>query len=110
MEELYMFVIRYVDFCVDRVKLLQFYDIKPIFVFDGGPLPSKGGTEVERHQYLPHNILLLLYSHSSMSTIVLGGVRTTSVKAINTMPKATPRWLPSASLGVSVSSPRWPIK
>ena len=41
---------RYVDFCLERIRLLQHYDIKPIFVFDGGPLPSKRGTEDDRHK------------------------------------------------------------
>lgn len=39
---------RYVTYCMNKVKLLQHYGIKPYIVFDGGPLPSKGGTETDR--------------------------------------------------------------
>jgi exonuclease 1 len=31
-----------------RIRLLRHYGIRPFVVFDGGPLPAKKGTEVER--------------------------------------------------------------
>jgi hypothetical protein len=33
-----------------RVRLLRHHQIEPYIVFDGGPLPAKKGTEVERKQ------------------------------------------------------------
>lgn len=44
------FTTKYVDYFVNRIKVLEHYNIKPYFVFDGGPLPSKSGTEIERSQ------------------------------------------------------------
>lgn len=35
-----------------RVRLLQYHNIIPYIVFDGGPLPAKKGTEVERKRYV----------------------------------------------------------
>lgn len=39
---------RYVDYCVERVKMLQHHGITPYLVFDGDYLPSKAGTEEGR--------------------------------------------------------------
>ena len=39
---------RYVDYFMQRVRLLRHHGITPYIVFDGGPLPAKRGTEVER--------------------------------------------------------------
>lgn len=39
---------RYVDYCVERIKMLQYHGIKPYLVFDGDYLPSKAGTEEGR--------------------------------------------------------------
>jgi exonuclease 1 len=33
-----------------RVRLLRYHHIEPYIVFDGGPLPAKRGTEVERQR------------------------------------------------------------
>ncbi|KAI0032416.1 PIN domain-like protein [Vararia minispora EC-137] len=41
---------RHVDYVMHKVRLLRHHGIKPYFVFDGGPLPAKRGTEVERRQ------------------------------------------------------------
>ncbi|TDL16707.1 hypothetical protein BD410DRAFT_614988 [Rickenella mellea] len=41
---------KYVDFCIHRVRLLRHYNILPFLVFDGGPLPAKGGTEKDREK------------------------------------------------------------
>ncbi|KAJ3783490.1 PIN domain-like protein [Lentinula aff. detonsa] len=40
--------IRYVNYAMEKVRLLRHYGIKPYVVFDGGPLPAKKGTEVSR--------------------------------------------------------------
>jgi 5'-3' exonuclease len=42
---------RYVDYAMHRVRLLQYHKITPYVVFDGGLLPAKKGTEVERKRY-----------------------------------------------------------
>ena len=39
---------RYVEYCLNRLKLLRMYRIRPIMVFDGGPLPMKAYREEER--------------------------------------------------------------
>jgi exonuclease-1 len=39
---------KYVRYCVKRIRLLQQYNVKPLIVFDGGPLPMKEQTALER--------------------------------------------------------------
>lgn len=39
---------RYVDFAMNRVRMLIHFGVTPYLVFDGDYLPSKKGTEVER--------------------------------------------------------------
>lgn len=46
----YVFLIRYVTYCMKYVNMLLSHDIKPILVFDGQPLPSKLGTELKRRE------------------------------------------------------------
>ncbi|RPB13623.1 PIN domain-like protein [Morchella conica CCBAS932] len=41
---------RYVDFCVERIKMLQYHGVTPYLVFDGDYLPSKAGTEAGREE------------------------------------------------------------
>lgn len=41
-------MIRYVDYAMHRVRLLQYHNIQPYIVFDGGPLPAKKNTESSR--------------------------------------------------------------
>lgn len=41
-------VCRYVNYFIERVDILLRNGITPYVVFDGGPLPMKKGTEVER--------------------------------------------------------------
>ncbi|RUP44579.1 PIN domain-like protein [Jimgerdemannia flammicorona] len=38
----------YVDYCMDYVRMLKYYNVTPFIVFDGGYLPAKANTEVER--------------------------------------------------------------
>ncbi|KAJ6487742.1 exodeoxyribonuclease 1 [Mycena sanguinolenta] len=40
---------KYVDYAMHRVRLLRYHKIEPYVVFDGGSLPAKKGTEVDRH-------------------------------------------------------------
>ncbi|KIJ54683.1 hypothetical protein M422DRAFT_58127 [Sphaerobolus stellatus SS14] len=49
---------KYVDYVMHRMRLLQHYGIKPYLVFDGGPLPAKKGTEVERKRKRDQNLEL----------------------------------------------------
>jgi len=44
---------RYIAYAMHRIRMLQHYGVKPYVVFDGGPLPSKAGTEAERELYVP---------------------------------------------------------
>ena len=39
---------RYVNYAMERIRMLRHFGIEPYVVFDGGPLPSKRGTEDER--------------------------------------------------------------
>ncbi|KAJ7461719.1 exodeoxyribonuclease 1 [Mycena galericulata] len=39
---------KYVDYAMHRVRLLRHHKVEPYIVFDGGPLPAKKGTEVDR--------------------------------------------------------------
>lgn len=39
-----------------RVRLLRHHHIQPYIVLDGGPLPAKKGTEVERKQRRDDNL------------------------------------------------------
>ncbi|KAJ2623522.1 hypothetical protein GGI26_002361 [Coemansia sp. RSA 1358] len=41
---------KYVSFFMERAHMLRHYGIEPLFVFDGGPLPSKRATELERQR------------------------------------------------------------
>jgi len=45
-------LLRYVDYFMHRVRMLQYYGIEPVIVFDGGPLPAKKGTEHLRKKYV----------------------------------------------------------
>ena len=47
---------RYVDYCMQRVRLLRYHKIQPFIVFDGGPLPAKQGTEKERERKRADNL------------------------------------------------------
>ncbi|KAJ9093432.1 hypothetical protein QFC21_006463 [Naganishia friedmannii] len=39
---------KFVDYAMFRVRLLKYHGVTPIVVFDGGPLPAKKRTEVDR--------------------------------------------------------------
>lgn len=47
---------KYVDYAMQRVRLLRHHKICPYIVFDGGPLPAKLGTETERKQRREENL------------------------------------------------------
>lgn len=40
----------YVEYCMTRIRMLRHYNITPLLVFDGGPLPIKAGREAERRR------------------------------------------------------------
>ncbi|KAI0319311.1 PIN domain-like protein [Amylostereum chailletii] len=46
---------KYVDYTMQKVRLLRAHGIRPYLVFDGGPLPAKRGTEGERKQRRAEN-------------------------------------------------------
>ncbi|KAF6176127.1 hypothetical protein GIB67_000221, partial [Kingdonia uniflora] len=39
---------RYINYFMDRINLLRYYEVTPVVVFDGGNLPSKSAIEGER--------------------------------------------------------------
>ncbi|KAJ2659604.1 Rad2 nuclease [Coemansia sp. RSA 1200] len=41
---------KYITFFMSRARMLRHYGVEPYFVFDGGPLPSKRETELERQR------------------------------------------------------------
>jgi exonuclease-1 len=41
---------RYIDFCMNRVRMLVHFGITPYLIFDGDNLPSKAGTEKDRRE------------------------------------------------------------
>ncbi|KAG2748878.1 PIN domain-like protein [Suillus brevipes Sb2] len=47
---------KYVDYAMQRVRLLRHHKIRPYIVFDGGRLPAKTGTETERKQRREENL------------------------------------------------------
>ena len=49
-------LLRYVDYAMRRVRLLRHFAIEPYVVFDGGPLPAKRETELERKQLREENL------------------------------------------------------
>lgn len=47
---------RYVDYAMQRIRLLRHHKITPYVVFDGGPLPAKQHTENDRKQRREENL------------------------------------------------------
>lgn len=43
-------ILSYIAYCMNLIQMLQYYNIKPVLVFDGGPLPSKSSTEEDRRE------------------------------------------------------------
>eukprot|EP01125_Pyxidicula_operculata_P004805 TRINITY_DN1790_c1_g3_i2.p1 TRINITY_DN1790_c1_g3~~TRINITY_DN1790_c1_g3_i2.p1 ORF type:complete len:1259 (+),score=389.47 TRINITY_DN1790_c1_g3_i2:36-3812(+) len=41
---------KYIKYCMKMVNILVQHNVIPVLVFDGGPLPSKKGKEIERHE------------------------------------------------------------
>ncbi|BCR87853.1 putative exonuclease [Aspergillus chevalieri] len=41
---------KHIDFVLNRVRMLLYFGVTPYLVFDGDDLPSKSGTESDRHQ------------------------------------------------------------
>ena len=41
---------RYLNYALEKIRMLRHYDVVPYIVFDGAALPSKLGTEVEREK------------------------------------------------------------
>lgn len=42
--------LRYIDYFMDRISLLQHYEITPVVVLDGGRMPCKAATGDERQR------------------------------------------------------------
>ena len=45
-----MNVCRFVEYCMSKIRMLRRYNVNPILVFDGGPLPMKAYREEQRAQ------------------------------------------------------------
>ncbi|KAB8260218.1 PIN domain-like protein [Aspergillus pseudonomiae] len=41
---------KHIDFVLNRVRMLLYFGVTPYLIFDGDDLPSKAGTESDRHQ------------------------------------------------------------
>ncbi|KAG8917139.1 Rad2 nuclease, partial [Tulasnella sp. 417] len=47
---------KYIEYVLNRVRMMRHYGVKPYLVFDGGPLPAKKGTESERSKKRAENL------------------------------------------------------
>lgn len=47
---------RYLKYCLHMVDMMKHHKVKPVLVFDGARLPSKSGTEVDRHDRRRENM------------------------------------------------------
>ncbi|XP_057764075.1 exonuclease 1 [Salvia miltiorrhiza] len=47
---------KHINYCMHRVNMLRHYGVKPILVFDGGPLPMKSEQEVKRARSRRENL------------------------------------------------------
>ena len=43
---------RWIDYCINRLKLLLHHKIIPILIFDGKNLPAKDATNAKRFKYI----------------------------------------------------------
>ena len=67
---------RYIQFVLDRVKMLLHYKITPIMVFDGANLPSKSGTTTPRLSCTPVFQCVCVWSLSLSLSLSLSRTRT----------------------------------
>jgi len=88
---------KHIEFCLGRVQMLLHYKVKPLLVFDGGDLPAKKGTEVQRrakraaarrkaHQLLRED------SHEAARNAFCGAVDVTPAMAAQLCDAAKARW------------------
>ncbi|PSS29025.1 Exonuclease [Actinidia chinensis var. chinensis] len=56
---------KHIDYCMNRVNLLQHYGIRPILVFDGGPLPMKSEQESKRARSRKENLACAIENESN---------------------------------------------
>ncbi|KAK6124125.1 hypothetical protein DH2020_042151 [Rehmannia glutinosa] len=47
---------KHINYCMHRVNMLRHYGVKPILVFDGGPLPMKSEQEIKRARSRRENL------------------------------------------------------
>ncbi|KAH6790266.1 hypothetical protein C2S51_005272 [Perilla frutescens var. frutescens] len=47
---------KHIDYCMHRVNMLRHHGVKPILVFDGGPLPMKTDQEIKRARSRRENL------------------------------------------------------
>jgi hypothetical protein len=61
----FLFLCRYIAYCMKMVRMLRHFGVKPILVFDGGNLPIKRDQESTRRSYVhfsPFLIWLAVYT------------------------------------------------
>ena len=51
---------KFLGYGISMIEVLESYNITPIIVFDGSPLPSKGGEEADREARRKENMKLAL--------------------------------------------------
>lgn len=42
---------RYLNYCLEQIKVLQEHNVTPIFVFDGAHLPAKAELNAARNRF-----------------------------------------------------------
>ena len=55
---------KFLGYGISMIEVLESYDITPIIVFDGSPLPSKGGEEADREARRKENMKLAIETQS----------------------------------------------
>lgn len=51
---------RYVDVCLNKIKMMRSFGVEPYIVFDGCPLPMKAGTDGSRARFVCFTTICLL--------------------------------------------------
>lgn len=98
---------RYVDYAMQRVRLLQHYNITPYLVFDGGPLPAKKSTELRRKRWAEACFSMNL--NEGYSACLLGSARSLWRWPTRWQNKEDIVWLESITLRLSMWHLKWPF-
>lgn len=58
-------ICRYVDYALNRIRLMRHHKVEPFLVFDGGPLPAKRGTEEDRAKSVVKVLVRLMLTNAT---------------------------------------------